>query len=165
MTNVGEQLNQVWSEFRKAGVTDDLTVIEYIARFLLEESDLTVVSKDSTITSDVPNDIEKFPSENDTPRRPPKDLNIDIESIKQHLREASEQAGGSATLFDCYVLFRLPSMLPPPKPHNQPMKMNKHETQHCPVQIQRGKTFAFQQRLIEAFARFLLWLKVGKIKT
>jgi type I restriction-modification system DNA methylase subunit len=119
MTSVGEQLNQVWSEFRKAGVTDDLTVIDYIARFLLEESGLELgLSRTSMSGSDpcvtkspAPNDSEILISEKEIPRRPPRDLNIDIEVIKQYLRKAAEQAGGVATLFDSHVLFRLPSML------------------------------------------------------
>jgi len=113
MTSASEKLNQVWSEFQKAGITDDLSVIEYIARFLLEESNSIVASSsDSKAQSIVPHDPEKFPSEKAIPKRPPSDLNIDIETIKQYLREAAEQAGDIATLFDRYVLFRLPSMLP-----------------------------------------------------
>lgn len=120
MTSVGEQLNQVWLEFRKAGVTDDLTVIEYIARFLLEESGLELgLSRTSMSGSDpcvtkspAPDDPEILISEKEIPRRPPRDLNIDIEVIKQYLRKAARQVGGVATLFDRHVLFRLPSMLP-----------------------------------------------------
>ncbi|MEQ8995136.1 MAG: N-6 DNA methylase [Coleofasciculus sp. B1-GNL1-01] len=113
MTSASEKLNQVWSEFQKAGITDDLSVIEYIARFLLEESNSIVASSsDSKAQSLVPHDPEKFPSEKAIPKRPPSDLNIDIETIKQYLREAAEQAGDIATLFDRYVLFRLPSILP-----------------------------------------------------
>ncbi|MEQ8464343.1 HsdM family class I SAM-dependent methyltransferase [Coleofasciculus sp. E1-EBD-02] len=110
--SVGEQLNKVWSEFQKAGITDDLRVIEYIARLLLEESGVIVASADdSRIPRLVHNETEDFVSE-DIPRRPPRDLNIDIEAIKQYLRQAAKQAGDIATLFDRHVLFRLPSMLP-----------------------------------------------------
>jgi type I restriction enzyme M protein len=113
MTSASEQLNQVWSEFRKAGITDDLSVIEYIARLLLEESGAIVASADhSRIQSIVPNETENFVSEKDIPRIPPRDLNINIEAIKQYLRQAAEQAEDIATLFDRHVLFRLPSMLP-----------------------------------------------------
>ncbi|MEQ9625146.1 HsdM family class I SAM-dependent methyltransferase [Coleofasciculus chthonoplastes] len=113
MMSIGEKLNQVWSEFRKAGITDDLSVIEYIARLLLEESHLIVASSnDSKAQSLVPGDPEKFPSEKEIPKRPPRDLSIDIEALKQYLRQAAEQARGVAKLFDRHVLFRLPSMLP-----------------------------------------------------
>ncbi|MGK7929860.1 MAG: class I SAM-dependent DNA methyltransferase, partial [Microcystaceae cyanobacterium] len=37
---ISENLNKIWSEFRKVGITDDLVVIEYLARLLLEESGL-----------------------------------------------------------------------------------------------------------------------------
>lgn len=113
MMSVGEQLNKVWSEFQKAGITDDLRVIEYIARLLLEESGVIVASADdSRIPRLVHNETENFVSEKDIPRIPPRDLNIDIEAIKQYLRQAAKQAGDIATLFDRHVLFRLPSMLP-----------------------------------------------------
>ncbi|NEP59157.1 MAG: N-6 DNA methylase [Symploca sp. SIO2G7] len=110
MTSVSEQLNKVWSEFRKAGITDDLKVIEYIARILLEESGFIVApSKDSTIRNPIPKNLEILESE--IPRRPSVDLNIDLEAIRQCLRQAVKQAGGAAVLFDRYVLFRLPAML------------------------------------------------------
>lgn len=116
ITSVGEKLNQVWSEFRKYGITDDLTVIEYIARSLLEESSEIVASvDDSRIQSIVPNEpsnSENFVLEKEIPQRPPRNLNIDIEALKQYLCQAAEQAGGAAKLFDRHVLFRLPSMLP-----------------------------------------------------
>lgn len=113
MTSVNEKLNQVWSELRKAGITDDLSIIEYIVRLLLEESGAIVASADdSRIQSLVPNEPENFVLEKDIPKRPPRDLNIDIEAIKKYLRQAAEQAGGAAKLFDYHVLFRLPSMLP-----------------------------------------------------
>ncbi|EDX72671.1 N-6 DNA Methylase family [Coleofasciculus chthonoplastes PCC 7420] len=113
MTSVNEKLNQVWSELRKTGITDDLTVIEYLARLLLEESGAIVAVADhSQIPSIVPNETEDFVSEKGIPKRLPRDLNVNIEAIKQYLRQAAEQAGDMATLFDRYVLFRLPSMLP-----------------------------------------------------
>ena len=93
MASVRELLNQVWSVFRRAGIADDLTIIEYIAALLLENNGLQL---------------------DEAPEMPPIELGANLEIIRQLLSEAANQfeVGGAAKLFDCYVLFRLPRMLP-----------------------------------------------------
>src|SRR5262245_18816330 len=92
MPSVRELLNQVWALFRQAGIVDDLDIIEHIAALLL------------------PKDISE--SNDEIRPRIPARLGVDINNVvKQLLAEAADQTDGAATLFDCHVLFRLPSML------------------------------------------------------
>ncbi|WP_449420572.1 HsdM family class I SAM-dependent methyltransferase [Phormidium nigroviride] len=95
METARELLNYFWSLFRSVGIADDLTIIEYIVALLLPDSDLELLRDEA-------------------PREPPEQLIPNLERIRQHLREMCEQpeVGGAATLFDRYVLFRLPRMLP-----------------------------------------------------
>lgn len=86
---VASLLNRVWAEFRRAGITDDLRIIEGVAAFLLEQENIS-------LSKDLP--------------RKPEAQDLEEASIKDLLRQASELAGGAAALFDRYVLFRLPEM-------------------------------------------------------
>ncbi|MEC4816402.1 MAG: N-6 DNA methylase [Scytonema sp. PMC 1069.18] len=92
MTKIRDLLNQVWSEFRKVGISYDLAIIEYIAAFLLEINEL------------------KF-SEEELQPRTPNQPNLNAEKIKQLLTEAANTAGGTAKLLDRHVIFYLPNML------------------------------------------------------
>lgn len=96
MDRVSKLLDLVWSNFRRAGIVDDLSIIEHIAALLLANSGVEL-SKDEA-----------------WPRKPPAQLDPKIEDIKKYLAEAADQVevGRAATLFDSYVLFRLPNMLP-----------------------------------------------------
>jgi len=99
-----EAVNRSWSVFRSAGIADDLTVIEYIARLLLNESGLEIELPDRLL---------------------PRSLTVRAESVditrfaqlRDDLRSAAEQLGGDdrvqqfAALFDQHVLFRLSEML------------------------------------------------------
>lgn len=86
MADVSPLLNQIWAEFRRAGVTDDLRIIEAVAALLLEQEGIT-------LTSDLPRKAQAS--------------DLEESSIRKNLRQASEAAGGAGDLFDCYVLFRL----------------------------------------------------------
>ena len=90
MLGISETLNQVWSLFRRAGIADDLTIIEHIA---------------SILTGGL-----NFPDENLRPRKTPK--NIDLVTVRDLLKRASELAGNEAKLFDRHVIMRLSSILP-----------------------------------------------------
>lgn len=100
MAAIRDLLNQVWSVFRSAGIADDLSIIEHIAALLLAESGL------------------ELPADEKLPRLPSERENLDIASIKESLKEAANQIESDreidrlAKLFDRYVLFRLPTMLP-----------------------------------------------------
>lgn len=87
--NISSLLNKVWAEFRRAGVTDDLRIIEAVAALLLERAGITP-------TPDLPR--RQFVSD------------LSVTEIQQWLREAAPQAGSPATLFDRFVLFRLSDM-------------------------------------------------------
>jgi type I restriction enzyme M protein len=92
MANVRELLNQIWAIFRKAGIADDLTIIEHIAALLQPDKAISMLH------------------DNLRPRMPPhSDINLD--ELRQMLADASNQAGGAVMLFDRHVLFRLPRML------------------------------------------------------
>ena len=93
MISVRELLNHVWSVFRTVGIADDLTIIGYIAALLLKNKDLR---------------LDK------TPEMPPASLDSNIKIIQRLLSEAANlpEVGGTAKLFDRYILFRLPRMLP-----------------------------------------------------
>ncbi len=92
MAPVGDLLNQVWSEFRKVGISYDLAIIEHIAAFLLEINE------------------QEFTDEELQPRKP-NQPNLNAEKIKQLLTEAANTAGGTAKLLDRHVIFYLPNML------------------------------------------------------
>lgn len=87
--DVSRLLNQIWTEFRRAGVSDDLRIIEAIGAFLLERQGVFL-----------------------TPELPRKPIvgDFDEQSVRGWLSEASQQAGDVAVLFDRYVLLRLPDM-------------------------------------------------------
>ncbi|MEH2355712.1 HsdM family class I SAM-dependent methyltransferase [Nostoc sp.] len=93
MATIRDLLNQVWSEFRKVGISYDLAIIEHIAAFLLEI-----------------NGLESFKEE--LQARKPSQANLDTEKIKQLLSEAANIAGGAAKLLDSHIVFSLPNMLP-----------------------------------------------------
>lgn len=91
MEEIVGSLNQVWAEFRKGGITDDIAIISQIADVLLEIQD------------------EKSPIASGATRK----VDINRSFIAQLLRQAIEQNQGDAgDLLDRYVLFRLDSMLP-----------------------------------------------------
>ncbi len=92
MATVSDLLNQVWSEFRKVGISYDLAIIEHIAAFLLEINE------------------QEFPDEELQPRKP-NQPNLNTQKIKQLLTEAANTAGGTAKLLDRHVIFYLPNML------------------------------------------------------
>lgn len=92
MPTVRDLLNQVWSEFRKVGISYDLAIIEHIAAFLLEISGLEF-------------------SEDELQPKKPSQSNLNTEKVKQLLREAANTAGGAARLLDNYVIFCLPNIL------------------------------------------------------
>jgi type I restriction enzyme M protein len=93
MATIRDLLNQVWSEFRKVGISYDLAIIEHIAAFLLEI-----------------NGLES--SEEELQPRKPSQANLDTEKIKQLLSEAANIAEGAAKLLDSHIVFSLPNMLP-----------------------------------------------------
>lgn len=94
MANPGEYLNRIWAIFRRAGITDDLTIIEYVAALLLEDN-VSAILPDTRLRP-------RFPA------LPPQDL----DGIRQALRSATDAAGGATILFDQFVVFRLSQMLP-----------------------------------------------------
>lgn len=93
MATIRDLLNQVWSEFRKVGISYDLAIIEHIAAFLLEI-----------------NGLESF--EEELQPRKSSQANLDPEKIKQLLTEGANIAGGAAKLLDSHIVFSLPNMLP-----------------------------------------------------
>jgi hypothetical protein len=84
-------LNRVWAAFRRAGITEDLRIIEYVAGLLLEQQGVALTAN--------------------LPRRPSPGSEFNETEVKAWLEFAVEQAGSAAALFDRYVLFRLPEML------------------------------------------------------
>lgn len=82
-------LNDIWSAYRRAGMTDDLRIIESLAALLLEQANIE-------LTDDLPRKAQA----QDLPES----------EVRQKLQDASEQAGGAGNLFDRYILFRLPDM-------------------------------------------------------
>ena len=91
MSSIHELLNQIWSLFRQSGVADNLSIVEYIASLLVQDN------SQSAISDNMQSRILSLPN---------------IEGIRRKIQEAVEKAGGAATLFDQYLLFHLPSMLP-----------------------------------------------------
>jgi len=92
MANVRDHLNQVWSLFRRAGIADDLTIIEHIAALLLPDNAVSTLH------------------DNLRPRMP-QHSGLSLDELQHILADAVKQADGVANLFDRYVLFRLPRML------------------------------------------------------
>lgn len=110
-------LNKVWAAFRRAGITEDLRIIEYVAGFLLEQ--------------------EGIPLTADLPRRPSLSSEFNETEARDWLRSAVEQTDTAAALFDRYVMFRLPEMLaggryPTPR-HIVQMMVRLGETDGEPV--------------------------------
>lgn len=93
MESVRSVLNRIWAEFGKVGMADDLAIIEALAAFLLEIDGL-------------------YDSNDRSLPRKPTQSNLNTEFIRQLLTEAANVAGGTATLFDRHLLFRLATMLP-----------------------------------------------------
>jgi type I restriction enzyme M protein len=93
MASVRDLLNRGWAVFRRAGIADDLTIIEHVAALLLQ-------------TGDAASDSELIP------RLPTAHVGLDTAEISWLLSEAADAAGSPARLFDRHVLFRLPRMLP-----------------------------------------------------
>ena len=125
---ITENLNKIWSEFRKVGITDDLVVIEYLARLLLEK--VLDISIDSPTTNKVMGFLTDHsprklfpsdPSSRDIPfidttnrvqisilPRYPKDIrNLNLELIQENLDNAINQAENTPNLFNHHILFRL----------------------------------------------------------
>jgi type I restriction enzyme M protein len=92
MANVRDLLSQVWSLFRRAGIADDVTIIEHIAALLLPDNTLPP------------------PHDNLRPRMP-QHSGRNLNELRRILIEAANDAGGVGMLFDLHVLFRLPRML------------------------------------------------------
>ncbi|MFW9917513.1 MAG: class I SAM-dependent DNA methyltransferase [Candidatus Thorarchaeota archaeon] len=90
MPEIAEILNQTWSIFRRAGIADDLTIIEHIAAILT--------------------DGLGFPDENLRPRKAPR--TIDSVHLRDLLIKASELTDGDTNLFDRHVIMRISAMLP-----------------------------------------------------
>ena len=91
MEEIPGLLNQVWAEFRKGGITDDIAIIGQVSDILL-----TIQGKPGLI------------SQSSTPK-----TEVDCSRIKDLLQQAVEKNNGDAgDLFDRYVLFRLDQMLP-----------------------------------------------------
>lgn len=84
-------LNRVWAAFRRAGIPEDLRIIEYVAGLLLEQQGVALTAN--------------------LPRRPSLGSEFNETEAKDWLKSAAEQAGTAAALFDRHVLFRLPEML------------------------------------------------------
>jgi len=89
--SIASLLNNVWAAFRRAGITDDLRIIEQTAALLLEQEG---VKLDSSLPAlSVPQEFDQ-------------------DNVRQQLKDASQQAGGAGVLFDRYILFRLDTMRP-----------------------------------------------------
>jgi type I restriction enzyme M protein len=89
--SIASLLNNVWAAFRRAGITDDLRIIEQTAALLLEQEG---VKLDSSLPAlSVPQEFDQ-------------------DNVRQQLEKASQQAGGAGVLFDRYILFRLDNMRP-----------------------------------------------------
>jgi type I restriction enzyme M protein len=96
--SIASLLNNVWAAFRRAGITDDLRIIEQTAALLLEQEGVQPGSgSDSDSDSPLP------------ALSVPKEFNLD--DVRRQLTDASQQAGGAGVLFDRSILFRLDTML------------------------------------------------------
>jgi type I restriction enzyme M protein len=85
MVSVRPELEQVWKELQRAGASDDLEVVEYIAALLLEDSQIS--------------------ASDEMPHRPPIRYGILEGEQRRSLNEAAREVGGKAALFDPHVLF------------------------------------------------------------
>ncbi|MFK0732783.1 MAG: class I SAM-dependent DNA methyltransferase [Gloeotrichia echinulata GP01] len=92
MATIRDLLNQVWSEFRKVGISYDLAIIEHIAAFLLEISQLEI---------------------SDEQLQPQKliESNLNNEEVKKRIIDAANLAGGTEKLLDRHIIFYLSNML------------------------------------------------------
>jgi len=91
MEGIPGLLNQVWAEYRKGGVTDDITIIGQVAEILL-----TIQGKSGLISQSSTQKAE-----------------VDRSRITDLLLQAGKQNNDDAgDLFDRCVLFRLDQMLP-----------------------------------------------------
>ena len=70
MESIRDRLSRVWAAFRSAGIADDLTIIEYVARLLLEESGV-----------ELPDDRSLLP------RLPPERENLNLPDLRTYLRK------------------------------------------------------------------------------
>ena len=126
---ITENLNKIWSEFRKVGITDDLVVIEYLARLLLEKVlGISIIDSPTAnqymilLTGHPPGKLfASDPSSRDIPfvditnrvpipilPRYPKDIrNLNLELIQENLDNAINQAENTPNLFNHHILFRL----------------------------------------------------------
>lgn len=130
---IAENLNKIWSEFRKVGITDDLIVIEYLARLLLEK--VLEISIDrmgsgfarTPTTNQVMGFLTDHPpyksypsgeliqvidstnivSMSILPRHPKNIHNLNLEIIQENLDNAINQVENIPNLFNYYILFRL----------------------------------------------------------
>jgi hypothetical protein len=93
MPTVRDLLSQIWSLFRRAGIADDLVIIEHIAALLLDQSGIYLSS-------------DLF-----SPRKPPPLLDLKSGEISDLISKAVKEVGDATTLFNHHVLFRLPEML------------------------------------------------------
>ena len=100
---VNEALNRIWSIFRGLGIADDLTIIEYIARLLLDEGGINSSLPERYLPQTFSQQQDKFEDA--------------ANDVRQNLRYSLEQMRGDdeiqkiAQLFDQNVLFQLSDML------------------------------------------------------
>lgn len=93
VVKIGQKLNEIWSEFTRSGITNDLEIIEFVSALLLEEAGITEE-----------NELQ--------PRKPPKRLQENrLEVIKSKIKDAREEVGSAGELLDRYLLFKLREML------------------------------------------------------
>jgi len=91
MPDIADILRRVWAVFRREGVTDDLAIVEHVGALLRLGEPLPA-------------------SEELRLRRPPP--TVDDAQALALLREAEQEVGEAAVLFDRHVLFRLSEMRP-----------------------------------------------------
>ncbi|MCB0109088.1 MAG: N-6 DNA methylase, partial [Caldilineaceae bacterium] len=92
MPSISELLNQIWSIFRGAGIADELAIIRHTATLLV------AIKRSAAASTSSGQVIEGLDS-------------VQTDQIIDLLRKAISLAGDTGTLFDRYVLFRLPGML------------------------------------------------------
>lgn len=80
-------LNEIWSAYRRAGVTDDLDIIASLAALLLEVQGISLT--------------------NELPSKAKAAEKLDEKETKGKLEAAIKQVGSAGDLFDRYILFRL----------------------------------------------------------
>lgn len=104
MVSIREHLDSVWSGLHQASITDELSIIEYIAVLLLEQMDI----------------YDSVDLDEERPRRPTIRYGIMEEALREELRAASKQAEGYGRLFDPHVLFHS-SRIQGKEPGNYPI--------------------------------------------